>query len=485
MTLTQKSAVRAGTAESASARRPRWPGPRTLSWGLAGVFFVLYCCVSVRRHQRNLSTGFDLGIFEQAIRNYAHGHAPVSLLKGPGFNLLGDHFHPLLVVFAPFYRLFPSPVTLLVGQAALTALAIVPLAQWAHRVRGPWLALWTGAGFGASWGIAAFIGFDFHEVGMALPLLAFSLAALGRERWRAAAAWGLPLLLVKEDLGLTLAMIGGYVAWKGPRRLGWALVAAGVLGTALEMLVILPSMNPHGSFDYWNEIASGSTTASAQAHTPLQTVVHTFWPLEKYHTVLMLLAPTAFIALRSPLVLLLLPTVAWRFVSANPQYWGTDFHYNATLMVIVFAAAVHALDQERARLRGLRLRLLLAGGAVVTLVTLPSFPLFGVLLPGTWTTSPHVRTADRLLARIPDGATVAASNQLVPHLTARDEVSIVCGDNPPDTPPDWVIVDETDSTRFPCTQPVLAAVLAADRSFEGYRLVASEDGITLLHRTTG
>nr|WP_280921411.1 DUF2079 domain-containing protein [Streptomyces novaecaesareae] len=56
----------------------------------------------------------------------------------------------------------------------------------------------------------------------AVPLLAFSLTALGDGRPRAAAYWALPLLLVKEDLGLTVAVIGLLIARRGHRRLGSA-----------------------------------------------------------------------------------------------------------------------------------------------------------------------------------------------------------------------------------------------------------------------
>ncbi|MFC1421366.1 DUF2079 domain-containing protein [Streptacidiphilus cavernicola] len=478
-----RTAVRGGPpSEPTPAQPPWWQRARVQAWGLAGVFFALYCCLSVRRQQRILSTGFDLGIFEQGIRGYAHGHAPVSLLKGPGFDLLGDHFHPLLVLFAPFYRLFPGPLTLLVGQAALTALAVVPLVRWAHRVRGPWAAAWTGLGFGASWGLASMIGFDFHEVCLAVPLLAFALAAAGQRRWRAAALWGLPLLLVKEDLGLTLAVLGGCIAWKGPRRLGLALAVAGVLGTLLEVLVILPAVNQHGSFDYWNEIAGGSTAATAHSGSLTGTVLHTFWPPEKYLTVLLLLAPTGFLALRSPLVLLALPTLGWRFVSANPAYWGTADHYSAVLMVVVWASTVQALDQHREVLRGPRLRLRCGAGALVTAVCLPLFPLGALFLPGTWTTTAHVRAAHRVLDRIPDGATVASTDRLAPQLTDRAAVSLVCSPDPPTAPPDWILVDRADSTNFPCPITTALAVVAADERSGGYRLVTDQDGIVLLHR---
>ncbi len=42
---------------------------------------------------------------------------PSSTCSAPGFNLLGNHFQVALAVLAPFFRVFPSPATLLFFQA--------------------------------------------------------------------------------------------------------------------------------------------------------------------------------------------------------------------------------------------------------------------------------------------------------------------------------------------------------------------------------
>jgi hypothetical protein len=65
---------------------------------LPAALFVTYACWSIHRHLRLQTSGYDLGIFEQAIRGYAHLGAPEATIKAPGFTLLGDHFHPILVL---------------------------------------------------------------------------------------------------------------------------------------------------------------------------------------------------------------------------------------------------------------------------------------------------------------------------------------------------------------------------------------------------
>ena len=47
-------------------------------------------------------------------------------------NLFGDHFHPVIVLFAPLFWIAPAAETLLVAQAALLALSIVPVFVYAR-----------------------------------------------------------------------------------------------------------------------------------------------------------------------------------------------------------------------------------------------------------------------------------------------------------------------------------------------------------------
>ena len=58
------------------------------------------------------------------------------------------------------------------------------------------------------------IDFDFHEIALAVPLLAFSLSALVRGRVRATALWALPLVFIKEDQGFTVAAIGALLVFE-------------------------------------------------------------------------------------------------------------------------------------------------------------------------------------------------------------------------------------------------------------------------------
>ena len=173
-----------------AAARPARARPDWVPWLIAAVVLAAYLVVSLSRYLQLAPGSWDLGIFTEYVRQLAHLRAPVVNIHGPGFNLLGDHFQPIVALIVPFFLLFPSPATLLVAQALLTAVSVVPVSRAAAAMLGRGAGWAIGAAYGFSWGLAQMIDFDFHEIAFAVPLLACSLSALVRGRTRAATAVG-------------------------------------------------------------------------------------------------------------------------------------------------------------------------------------------------------------------------------------------------------------------------------------------------------
>jgi uncharacterized membrane protein len=383
---------------------------------------------------------WDLGIFEQVVRAYAHLRAPVSDLKGPGFDILGDHFSPVTALLAPAYRLFPSPVTLLVAQAALFALSAVPVTRAAARLLGRRRGLALGVAYGLSWGVQRAVDFDFHEICFAVPLIAFSLEALLADRRGAALCWALPLVLVKEDLGLTLAAIALVVAWRArgsssrvvPYALGVAVF--GVAATLLVLTVVIPSFNTSGTYGYWDKVSESGSPVDGLG-TKLRTLA---W---------LLIPTTGLLALRSPLLLVALPTLGWRMLSGDEHYWGTDWHYSAVLMPVVFLALADALTTARRSSRpwlSSYAAQLPAAVAAAALALTTSLPLAQLTEAGIYREPAAVSGVERLLARIPDGATVEANIGPISRLTSRCRVFWL--GNTQGVTPQYIALENVDGT---------------------------------------
>src|ERR1022692_101007 len=294
-----------------------------IPWLIALGVFAAYTTLSVFRFWQLDPASWDLGIFTEYVRQYAGLHAPVADIKGAGFNLLGDPFHPIVALIAPFFRLFPTPITLLVAQAALAAASLVPVSRAAASRLGTGAGRAIGAAYGLSWGLQQMVDNDFHEIAFAVPLLACSLSALICGRRRAAALWALPLVFVKEDQGLTVAAIGVIMIVLARREAasqgagpdgrdlwGPLLIAWGLGWSYLAVTVIIPHFNPAHEYPYW----SRGGAATAGGHIELGPLAGQLFaaPAAKLPTLALLLLVTAFLAVRSPLALAAIPGLVLR-----------------------------------------------------------------------------------------------------------------------------------------------------------------------------
>ena len=435
-----------------------WRDP--VAWTIASLVFCAYYAISLFRLLQLAPASWDLGIYTEYVKQLSLLRAPIVDVRGPGFNLLGDHFQIGLAVLAPFFRLFPSPATLLFFQALATALSVFPVIAAGSVLLGRPSGRTIGFAYGFCWTLQQMIDFDFHEIALAVPLLAYSLSALVRGRVRATALWALPLVFIKEDQGFTVAAIGALLVFSGVRALAdrtdgtdgtdgsagsWPLGRRGSIGwgallfgwgltwSVLAITVIIPHFNSLHDYYYWKDggVVGGNNGFSAGA---LLVQTASGWPV-KLQTVVLLLLPTAFAALGSPVALIALPGLALRFISTNAAYWGTQFHYNATLTPILFIAAIEALARWRAvdpskgdRIGGLwtsvRGGLARHGPAMMAAVAVAlafQFPLSGLWHGSTYTISPQVAADNAAMAVVPDGATVQTTLNLLAPLAARTD----------------------------------------------------------------
>ena len=134
--------------EQRARRLAGWVAPLVLAAAAA----FGYAATAIFRHQRFGSNAYDLGLFDQTVWGYSRLEMlPNTIVRLP--NLLGDHFHPILIALAPLYWLWDDPRVLLVAQAILLALASLPIYLWARRELGEVPALLFQAAYLAFWAV--------------------------------------------------------------------------------------------------------------------------------------------------------------------------------------------------------------------------------------------------------------------------------------------------------------------------------------------
>lgn len=444
------------------------------SWWLPTVIAcavgALYVCYSVAQWRALVASSWDLGIFTEAVQAYSRFEAPIVPIKGPGYNLLGDHFHPLLALLGPIFRLFPSALTLLVVQDVLIAVSVLPIARFAQRLLGRGGALLVGLAYGLGWGLQSAVAAQFHEVCMAVPLLAFGGVAFVQRRWGACMAWLAPLVLVKEDLGLTVFVAGLALAWRrrGEGRSGvlrsLAYALFGIVAFVVTVKVLLPAMNPAGTWAYsLDGAATGAGTPTAG--TTAARAIPSLWdilttPSVKLVTLLVLLAGAGVVGSASPWFALVLPTLAWRFAGSVEAYYGWDsWHYNAVLVPIAAcslldvmsqwlapecAAAETGADSEdeapASSNRGWRVVAWVVAcvPAVSLALTASALPLWQ--LPSL-TEDPRMAAAQGALDAVPEGVSVETDTTLLARLVPRRDVYWAGTTGQMETPPEYVVID--------------------------------------------
>jgi uncharacterized membrane protein len=447
---------------------------RSLPAWQAGLVFVLltvlYCAVSFQQYHRMDSFVFDLGFFEALVRDYARGGLPE--LQVTDTTTAALHFSPILALLAPLVLLVSSPLTLLGAQAVAVAAGVVPLMRAAGA---GWIAWAVAISYGLAPGFGALIGFDFHEVALGVPLISLSMAAMLRADHRAAVLWALPLILVKEDLGLTIAALGFVVLLRGSRRWGVTAMAFGVVSFLVIQWWVLPAMNGDAG-GFADKYAPGGPADALQ-------ILADGWR-SKLRTVLFLLIPTGLLALRSPMLLLVvLPTLGWRFVSAKHTYWDPWYQYDAILVPIVVAAMIEGARLVHGRFRDVALGLAVFG----TFLLVPAQALSQVWDPDFWRASPRTAAVDRVLDRIPDDAKVAASDDLGGRIGLRTELYLVGDTLGPDGPPlpasefdevEWIAYDRT----WPLVPTRAWRAFAALADSAEFEVVAEDEGVVVARR---
>jgi uncharacterized membrane protein len=401
---------------------------------------ALYLVHAIYAQVKYRTTAYDLGIFDQAIRAYAHFRAPMVPLKGSGYNVLGDHFHPIIAVLAPLYWIWDDPIMLLIAQAVLVAASIPIVYRFTRRRAGQGMSLVIAGAYGLGWPIQALIDFDFHEVAFATPLLALAVDALDRRDDRKLLIWAGLLLLVREDMGAVVFLLA-LLRVAQRRRPQWpaaVLAVGGVVAYVLTTTVVIPHFAAGHGFAYGGQFdALGHNLPSALGNIvahPWHAAKLLVKPSVKLETFGYLLLPLALLPLRSRYALLAVPLLAERFFNSRENLWQPHFHYNALPWLVLALAMVDGAarfglfrDSDAAR----RLRAALT----VWLVAVPFLLIFDTYRahPYAWTkmrtsmalsSAERVRAAQAVVAFLPRNACVEADNKLVPHLTRRDYVTL-------------------------------------------------------------
>jgi len=445
---------------------------------IAAAFAAGYSVYGLFRHWHFDSGAFDLGIFDQVVWHLSRFEVPASTVRGYS-NILGDHFSPILALLAPLYWIAPRAETLIIAQAVLLALSIVPVFVYARRRLAPGPAYALAIAYGLFWGMQRAATFDFHEVAFAPLIIATAILALDDERWPLFWAMALLLIAVKEDL---IPLVGGFgVILLLRRHIQHGLIAIAVSGIAFLAIVwfVIPAMAGSGVFGY-----AGAYVDAMQ--DPWRIPILFFTPALKGRTILSLLAPFLFLPLLSPLTILIVPIAAERFLASSPNLWGTAFHYWAPVAPVLAMGAADGLARVATWLRNRQLdsramttmRVCAAMCVVLSAIVPGHQPLLRLFKPSFYRNVPVQDAGNTVVGLIPKDASVVAQGPILPHLSNRDRVFLL--ENKETDTEFLVATDRLDPWPLGSLDELRA--LIDDHRRRGYEAIYERDGWVILRR---
>jgi hypothetical protein len=140
----------------------------------------------------------------------------------------------------------------------------------------------------------------------------------------------------------------------------------------------------------------------------------------------------------------------------------------------VFYALIDALRLARGRRTAPWLP---AAATVVAIALVPLSPLRSVFDPSFWHDGPRTSSARQAVAMIPDGAKVAASNALAPHLTDTAQVYLATDTVFAHAWFDWIVLDTDGDDWLSHSATILGQARGA-----GFHQVFNASGYIVLRR---
>ena len=449
---------------------------------------LLFSKYALERHRHFESNAYDFGFFDQIIWNTSHGRWFETSFTP--YNFLGQHFQPILLIFALAYRLGAGIESLLVAQTVFVAAAALPLFYAVRKATSSGTAaLAMSLAFLLSASLHDALDFDFHPELMGFFFVFLALYYLLAGRPVATIASLLPLLLLKEDMPLVLGAFAVLLFARGFRREGSVLFVVAATYTVAVVLVAMPWIRggPGDLTQRYGYLFADSVWWSIVPDAVSRSLQQ-LWT-EPLAAALRLAGSIGFIGVLSPLALLVAaPAFVLAALSDHPQQSQLELHYVMTPLALAWVAAVLGI-QRVATVRWPRSAVLPRGrspvtttaAAIVLACSVATFLLWSPYAPGAKRYAPgaaHRAVLGAALEVVPAGVSVSAQSTLLPHLSRRQHVF----EFPDPHDAEYIIVDPS----LPITAQARAAGYAAavdHLASRGYELIFDRDGVKVFRRT--
>jgi uncharacterized membrane protein len=472
-------------------------GPALLVIGGAVFYAAFFSFYLLRWHEKLRTGNFDLSINNNLMFGGLHGRfleSTVVFPQDPG-KYLANHAKFGGYLFLPIYALFPRAETLLVLQSILIGAGAIPLWAFARKHVPDWTAAIVALAYLAYYPMHGASFSEFQYVPIAAFFLFATVWAAEERRWVPFVIAFVMGILMREDIPLGMALVGGFLLLSGYRpKMG--LVLAGV---SLTYFVVLRFYVMDQAGDWWYPNMYKELWADKEKgfRSVIKTLISN--PLYVFSKILVekkiiyllhLLVPLAFLpARRWYLWAAFIPgTVLTLLITNYDPPVMFSFHYVMHWAPLLFLAAVLALkalgeSQVGGPARRHAATIAFAAASLVLTFNYGAFAQRnGSFRGGFHKVEFEISEAEKkryeslqeLARMIPDDASLAATEKVGPHVSSRLRMYTM-RHGPQDA--DWVLASSRE-LKLSKTKPRLYEALKSGR----YGVVRRVDDFALIKK---
>ncbi|MCQ2958683.1 MAG: DUF2079 domain-containing protein [Bacteroidales bacterium] len=405
------------------------------------VFSIIYGSVSFCNHYFFRTYSLDLGAYTKCLYDFMHGVINDSLVyRSEPVNCFASHFDLYLVLFAPLY-IFGETYTLLIVQIVSVLLGSLGI----YKLIGlysdnKYISLCAAVTFLCYFGIYHALAYDYHSNVVASMLLPWFFYAFKKRRYGCSTFVMLMFVIAKENLSLLMAFIclGLLFDYKKDKKAVSVLLLYFVFSvfyfyivTAVVMPALNDSENMRGfvRFKRWGNSFSEIIVSFLMHPQNIYTVLFNGQQKQEFW-MCFLFSGGIFLFLKPNYLFMLIPVIAAKMLTDYSAMWGIFLHYNVEFAPIVIIAGFVVISKIKNEQYLLGIGLLEVVCTIFTLIYTTRFSHNWHNRKNTQIFSVKhyeqprfdVNEAYLYMKKIPEDASVCASDIFVPHLCLRKNI---------------------------------------------------------------
>ncbi len=397
---------------------------------VGGTIIAIITCL---RYTTFSSPNYDFGLFVNMFHNMRETGLPnVTSERDQLMSHFAVHISPIYYVLLPFYFIFPSPLTLQIGQAVALASGVIPVLLLARQLKlsGKMQILVTFI-YAFYPAISAGCFYDIHENCFLAPLLLWMFYFFEKEKYIPMYIFAFAVMMVKEDAAMYIIMFALFVILSRKKYAHGGLLIGGALAYFALALYLLSTFGDgvmvnrfdNLIFDKEDGLLGAVKTALVNPGfllTQMFTTSKNTW--DKLVYILQMFLPLGLIPFvtRKPSRWLLMAPMLMNLLTYYQYQYNIGFQYNfGVTAFLVYAMILNIPDLKAPTRRNLAVFGAIATCCFYIVTVLPKVDTYVLRQKENATLYSEM---EDILDTIPEDASLNISTMLLAHVADRDVI---------------------------------------------------------------